>query len=91
MNIYAYQNEWRLALYRGKKETSAYRLEIGDIRDIVEYCRIEDLEKNIDRFLQRNEIKSAEDYWYGNIKRREMRNLFYNLGDCKGELLLEIG
>ncbi len=91
MNKYAYQNEWRLALYRGKKETSAYRLEIGDIRDIVEYCRIEDLEKNIDRFLQRNEIKSAEDYWYGNIKRREMRNLFYNLGDCKGELLLEIG
>ncbi len=37
---YARQNEWRVALYRGVKDTGAYRLEIGDIRDIVSYSVI---------------------------------------------------
>ena len=91
MNKYAYQNEWRVALYRGQKNTSAYRLEVGELKDFVECCHIEDLEKSIDRLLQQNEIKLAEDYWYGNIKRREMKELFYKLGECKGELLIELG
>ena len=91
MDKYAYQNEWRLALYRGVKETKPYRLEVGNLEDIVEWCRIEDTTKKIDDCLLNQKIKYTQNNWYGNISRKEMKGLFYKLGDYKAELLLEIG
>lgn len=91
MNKYSYQNEWRVALYRGEKDTSAFRLEIGDISDIVECCSVEDIESVINGLLRNNQIKYSSDIWEGNVDRKEMRELFYALGDYKGEMLVEIG
>lgn len=91
MDKYAYQNEWRLALYRDVKETKAYRLEVGRLDDIIEWCPRKEITNKIDDCLQKGKIKFALNNWTGNISRKDMKELFYKLGDYKGELLLEIG
>ena len=91
MDKYAYQNEWRLALYLDAKETKAYRLEVGSLDDIVEWCSSEEITNIIDDCLQKGEIRFTLNNWSGNISRKDMKDLFYKLGDYKGELLLEIG
>lgn len=91
MDKYAYQNEWRLALYRGDRNTQAYRLEIGSLEDIVVWCKEEDLVHTIDNLIKENRICFSDNDRYGNVSKREFRDLFYNLGDNKGEILATIG
>ena len=73
MDHYAYQREWRIALYRGVNDTKAYTLEIGDIRDIVHWVRSESLDAEIKGMFQHRAVKKADDCWYGNIDRKELR------------------
>lgn len=91
MDNYAYQSEWRIALYRGVKDTQAYTLEIGDIRDIVHWVRNESLDAEIKSMFQHKTVKKTDDCWYGNIDRKELRELFYQLGDNKAEMMMVIG
>ena len=74
--IYAYQNEWRVALYRGAKSTEAFTLKVGNLRDICEWVHISDLNKYLERMLK-SKIKPGAVGYYGNIQRKELRNLFY--------------
>ena len=87
---YCNQKEWRLALYRGVKSTDAYRLEIGDISDIVHYVRSDNLNEELQRTIQMG-IKQGAGGYYGNISRKEMKELFYQLGDNKAEVFGIIG
>lgn len=52
MEKYEYQREWRVVLYRGVKDKEPYRLEVGDLRDIVHWVKREDLEAEIKQILQ---------------------------------------
>lgn len=80
---YSYQNEWRIAMYRGKKDNLPYTLDIGNIRDIAFLCRVDELEKKIDEAFAKQEIKISKSGYYGNVDRNEMRRLFYRLGKYK--------
>lgn len=91
MSKYAWQREWRLALYRGVKEIDAYRLEIGSIRDIVECVQPSDLSKTIDGLFVNNMIKPCDEGYYGNISRKDMKEKFYQLGDNKAEMFFFMG
>lgn len=87
---YKVQNEWRISVYRGIKETNPFVLDIGRISDIVKVvpsAMLEnELKKNISLY-----ISNTQDCYYGNIDKREMRELFYQLGDNKTSLFASIG
>lgn len=91
MDNYAYQKEWRVALYRGEKDTEAYILDVGNIRDIVHWVRSKDLNDEVRSMFRRRAVKKNSDCWQGNIDRRELRNLFYQLGDNKAEMMVVLG
>ncbi len=91
MDKYSWQREWRIAVYRGVKDTNAYRLEIGNIKDIVECVSAENLVSTIDRLLRYGEIKTWSVGFYGNISRRDMKEKFYQLGDNMAEMFWLIG
>ncbi len=92
MDSMSYQNEWRIAVYDGKRDTDAKVLwledGISDIACIVETGR---LFAELDKMFQNREIKPGSVGWYGNIGRKEMRDKFYALGDYKGSVLGIIG
>lgn len=77
MDNYAYHKEWRVALYRGEKDISAYTLDVGDIRDIVHWVRSEDLNGEVRSMLRSRAVNKNSDLCQGNIDRRELRNMFY--------------
>ena len=76
---YAWQKEWRIASYRGIKDTDAYRLEIGDIRDIVECVPTGGLASTVDRLFRFGVIKTYDDVYYGNISRQDLKEKFISL------------
>ena len=88
--IYEYQNEWRVALYRGVKSTDAYTLKVGNLRDICDWVHVENLDKYLDRMFT-SEVKQGLCGYSGNVSRKELRELFYDLGDNKAELFGVIG
>ena len=90
---YGRQQEWRIALYRGKKETHPYCLEVGNLSDIVQCFHASEFTKAIDYYLDSNNLESIStfDGWYGNIERKKMRELFYELGENKTVLMATIG
>ena len=90
MSKYSYQNEWRVALCRGTKDTSACSLKIGNIRDIA-YCVERDkLIDSIEMLFQTRQIKKNSSNWYGD-DRRQLRDHLYQLGDNKAERFIIIG
>ena len=88
--MYCDQNEWRVALYRGIKDTGAYKLDVGDLSDIVCCFPIKDFQEGIWKNMKRYGMSNI-DCWSGNIDRREMRELFYKLGDNQTRLFSIIG
>ena len=84
------QNEWRVALYRGEKSTKAYKLDVGDLSDIVSWFPIEQFQKSIAENVNRYGMSDFEG-WYGNVNRRDMREAFYELGDQKTSMFATIG
>lgn len=87
---YEYQREWRVVLYRGVKDKEPYRLEVGDLRDIVHWVKREDLDAEVKRIFMNREFKQPSSLWYGD-DRHEIRDLFYKLGDYKVERFVLIG
>lgn len=87
---YREQQEWRIALYRGKKDTDACYLEVGDLSDIVRWFTVEQFETEINRHANQYGYSNLEG-WYGNISRKDMRARFCTLGDCKTSLFATIG
>ena len=91
---YSLQREWRLAIYRGEKDTSAFTFHVGNLRDITYCTKAENLIPELDKLLIAGEIRPRKDRHYlycGNITRLEMRKKFYQLGDNKANLFLFIG
>lgn len=70
-----------VALYRGVKDTNAFRLEIGDIRDIAESVLSKDLIRRLDELVLHKDIKPSDCDFCGNINRNDLRDKFYQLGD----------
>lgn len=90
---YKGQNEWRMALYRGKKDTKAYTLDISDLHDIVYWDRAEYLDSGIQTAVGKGmkSVGSSEPRFYGNIDRKDLWNKFFELGDYKASKLIFIG
>lgn len=87
------QMEWRIAMYRGVKDSSAYTLELGTgLKDIAHIVKSGDLNAELMTLFQNHNIKHGiKERWYGNIDRKEMREKFYALGDYKASVLGIIG
>lgn len=79
---YKDQNEWRVALYRGVKSVEAYTLKVGNLRDICDWVPISALNEYLERMF-RSRIRGGTAGYYGNIQRKELRDLFYELSDSK--------
>lgn len=90
MDKYKDQNEWRVALYRGAKETEAYQLDIGDIRDIAHWVKAENMMTEVDRLIGKG-ARAFCNGFYGNISRKEMKEKFYLLGDNYAHVISIIG
>lgn len=88
IDMYSSQHEWRIALYRGIKDTSAYRLEVGNLRDIVDWCKADDLTDHINQVILKNRPQNKRNY-YGD--RSKIRREFLELGDRKVQMILNIG
>ena len=87
---YQNQNEWRISLYRGEKSVDAYKLNIGNISDIVTWFPIDKFKTGINENANRYGLSDFMG-WYGNTNRKKMREAFYELGDCKTSLFATIG
>lgn len=90
-DFYSFQHEWRVALYRGVKETKAYDFHIGSLRDIACIVEKKDLTAKIDKLFNTGEIKSWRDGYSGNISRKEMKRKFLELGDNQMQMITFIG
>lgn len=88
---YAWQKEWRVALYRGRKDTRAFTLKVGSIRDIADCRRAEKLLPEVEQMLIAGDIKFSRGGYYGNISRPKMRKKFYRLGGKKVNVFSFIG
>ena len=87
---YHAQNEWRAALYRGEKNTNAYRLNVGDLSDIISWFPIGQFHVGIAENVNHYGLSDFQG-WYGNVTRKEMRESFYELGDRRTVMFTTIG
>ena len=87
---YHNQNEWRVALYRGEQTTDAYELDVVNLSDIVCCYPVRDIQKGLAHCINRNGVSDTVG-WRGTIGRREMRELFYNLGNNNTTMFSIIG
>ena len=87
---YGNQREWRIARYRGIKDTRAYRLEIGDISDIVTVCNSKNFHYTMQDVISEHGLNNYEGY-RSNIGLNDFRRLFCDLGDNKASLIMTMG
>lgn len=93
MDTMAYQNEWRISLYRGKKDTVPYVLNLGcRLDDIAHAVMVEEMIDAVNTDFRQGKFKLEPQYkWYGNVDRGDLRKKFYALGDCQAEMLAVVG
>lgn len=93
MSAMSYQKEWRISLYRGVKESKAYRMDLRcRLDDIVHVAKAESLNQELEKLFRSRTIRLGGRYiWYGNIDKHALRDKFYALGDNKASLLGVIG
>lgn len=87
---YMNQREWRIALYRGYKCTDAYKLDVGNLSDVICCCNAANIQNSIDNCLRLHMYSNVEG-WHGTVSRSEMRELFYHLGEDTTTLFSVIG
>lgn len=87
---YKDQMEWRIALYRGLASTEAYRLEIGDISDLVTWVSVDKMDKLFFRKIEKK-YKTSDCGYCGTVSREELRDMFYGLGNNETEMFITIG
>lgn len=87
------QREWRIAVYRGIEDTSAYTLELDcGLKGIAHVVRAADLTAELDAQFQEGRVKPGmRERWYGNADRRQLRKYFYELGDNRASVFAIIG
>ena len=73
---FAYQNEWRAALYRGVEECNPCVLFIGSIADIAEWCYTKELDNRLARVFHDHNYWHTHDAMLGNVTRTELAQLF---------------
>lgn len=73
---FAYQNEWRAALYRGLDLCEPIELYIGPIDDIAEWCYTNELQHRLSRIFNHRDFRHTTSSSHGNITRAELANLF---------------
>lgn len=73
---YAYQKEWRAALYRGTDKCEPYELCIGPIDDIAEWCLTSRLNKTLENIFRCHDFAPSRERYYGNIDRYDLEQLF---------------
>lgn len=88
---YQNQSEWRIALYRGMQDTNAYKLKVGNLRDIVHWVKADQLESELYRIFENKQYTFGVTGWTGTLTREEMREKFYRLGDNMVEILGVVG
>lgn len=74
--IFAYQNEWRAAVYRGLSVCEAFELYVGPINDIAEWCYTRELQRTLARIFFDRDFKHTELATHGNISREELAQLY---------------
>lgn len=88
---YRGQNEWRLCLYRGVKSVEPFDLDIGDIRDITHMIKAKDLDQEINKLKSNPKFFQSTETYCGNVRRNDLRESFYKLGDYEAWVFLTIG
>lgn len=88
---YRNQKEWRICLYDCNANTGYVEINIGDIHDISHVIKTSDMEKEIYQFKYNQNFLNSHESYFGNASRRELRNLFYQLGNCQAWQLITIG
>ena len=80
---YSNQNEWRICIFRGNKDASAFSLKIGDISDIAFHVRSEMLtDRNyVEQLIKRYNYSNPG--YIGNVSRGVLRNHFLRAGEKK--------
>lgn len=73
---FAYQNEWRVALFPGVKNCEPYVLDIGPIDDIAEWCYTRELTHHLTRIFHDRDFKNTTLTSCGNISRSDFALLF---------------
>lgn len=76
---YAYQNEWRAALYRGIPKCEPCELYIGPVDDISEWCYTRTLERHLIRIFYDRDFVNTQDIFHGNVTRTEFSELFLRM------------
>lgn len=80
---YKNQSEYRLALYRGLKTKEAYKLQIGNIKDICISTDVNYLNDSLKKIKKPKDITSIDEH--GNSSKKELIDLFVNLTDNEYE------
>lgn len=89
--FYSNQREWRICLFRNRKDDEAYTLKIGDLSDIVELIAASQLEK---RLLEMHKPCFSADVvpqyssFIGNIKRSEFKKEMYQFDNAMGYFVM---
>lgn len=73
---FAYQNEWRAALYRGLSICEPIELHIGPIDDIAEWCYTRELQRRLSRIFYDRDFSHTSHASCGNVTRAELAKLF---------------
>lgn len=76
---YRYQNEYRIALYTGRKTTEAYILDIGNIKDICVVSDVNHLQDNLSKISKPEDIVSIDEY--GNTSIEELTRLLIDMDE----------
>lgn len=77
-------------MYRGEMSTEAYKLELGDISDIVAWVSVDKMDKLFFRKIEKKYAMVDRGY-YGTVSREEQRDMFYRLGNNEAEMFATVG
>ena len=87
---YEKQKEWRICLFRGGRDESAYILDVGDLSDIVDIIKINEIR---DYFIRKyspcinNYVSPQYGGFKGNISRKDFKEEIYKYDGGKGRLM----
>ena len=90
-DYYKNQNEWRIVVNNGVADEQPLRINVGNLSDIIEKVDRRDLANKMRELFLGFEVSPMEKEYYGNISRTEMKEVFYRLGENKGNLMVNIG
>lgn len=91
---YEEQKEWRICLFRNRKEDTPYILDVGDLSDIVDIIASKEVRKYlIDKYSPCLDAEVLPQYsvFDGNVTRKELKEKLYEYDGGLGRLMFVIG